>query len=98
MRRMDLLNAGAVTIEHDHHHLPGLRFEVAAGRRILLRQHDGVVFFARVHRRNYGVHVYRTDAYRPVLPALQAAHVRRQAGTAPASPAWLGRWAHQFAG
>lgn len=54
--------------------MPHLRFEVASGRRLLLRQQGRVVLLGKVHRWSYGVHVYRTGGYLSPLPALRADH------------------------
>jgi len=75
---------------------PALRFEVAAGKRMVLRQQDRAVLFAQAHRWNYGVEVYRTGAFRSPLPPLRSVQVRRIADPEPGSPAWLSRWAHEF--
>jgi hypothetical protein len=76
---------------------PGLRFEVATGNRMLLRQRDEVVFFARVHPRNYGIDVHRTGAYESPLAPTPAELARRFANSEQGSPAWLDRWSHHFA-
>ncbi|PWU45716.1 hypothetical protein DLE60_19320 [Micromonospora globispora] len=96
MHRVDLYapdgGLGLVVTGRD---MPHLRFEVASGRRLLLRQQGRVVLLGKVHRWSYGVHVYRTGGYRSPLPALRADHARQV--THPGTAAWFDRSAHQFA-
>ncbi|WP_412738000.1 ParB/Srx family N-terminal domain-containing protein [Krasilnikovia sp. MM14-A1259] len=87
-----------VLLEMPRTRTPGLRFEVAAGNRMLLRQHDNIVLFARVLRNHFGVSVYRTSAYESPIPPIEAAMARRFTAEKPSSSAWLDRWAHRYAG
>lgn len=74
--------------------MPDLRLEIASGGRMLLRQ-QGLVLLGKVHRWNYGVHVYRTGDYVSPLPPLRADHARQV--TPHGSAAWFDRWAYQLA-
>ncbi|HEY1574532.1 MAG TPA: hypothetical protein VGG05_24565 [Pseudonocardiaceae bacterium] len=79
--------AGGLALELDRPVKPGLRVEVAAGRRLVLWQADRIVLLARQRQRWLGVHYARTDAYRSPLPHLTAAQARQVPG---------GAWAHRF--
>ncbi|GIF62766.1 hypothetical protein Ais01nite_08010 [Asanoa ishikariensis] len=74
---------------------PGLRFEVASGGRLLLRQQNRLVLLGKVRGWNDGVDVQRTGDYVSPLPPLRADHARQI--TPSGDTAWFGRWAHQFA-
>jgi hypothetical protein len=79
---------GAVSLRVTHGRPPGLRFEVASGNRLLLRQGNDVVLFSRTDPRYWCVRVYRTGAYQSIIPPLRADQGRRPAGS----------WEHRFAG
>ncbi|MFI5937623.1 hypothetical protein [Actinoplanes sp. NPDC051494] len=68
---------------------PGLRFEVASGRRMLVRQSERVILLARVHPHNYDVELVRTGGYRSPLPPLRADDARRVT---------VAGWEQRFAG
>ncbi len=99
MRRSNLLAADGqtgegLTLAVDRPSTAALRLEVAAGGRLLVRQGDQVVLLGQVDPKRWGVEVCRTGRYRSVLPPLRADHARRI--PEPGTPAWFGRWAHQF--
>lgn len=75
---------------------PGLRVEVTAGRRLLLRQTDRVVLLGLQRARHQGVHYARTGLYRSPLPPIKAAHARQVRQTSRDDDAWAARWAHRF--
>jgi hypothetical protein len=75
---------------------PGLRIEVTAGRRLLLRQADRIVLLGLQRTRHLGVHYARTGQYRSPLPAISAIHARRVRETSSSDDAWAARWTHQF--
>ncbi|RZU75946.1 hypothetical protein EV384_4526 [Micromonospora kangleipakensis] len=96
MHRVNLYAAdGGLGLVVTGRDMPGLRLEVASGGRLLLRQPSRLVLLGKVHRWNYGVHVYRTGGYVSPLPPLRADHARQV--TPLGSAAWFDRWAHQFA-
>lgn len=77
---------------------PGLRVEVAAGRKLLIRQSERVVLLGRqrtgpVH---YGVYYARTGRYRSPLPPVTAAHARRIREASKVRDDWAARWVSQF--
>ena len=74
---------------------PGLRVEVTAGRRLLLRQADRVVLLGHVADDHRGVAFWRTGLYRSPLAPLRAEQARTLAGPA---DVWYTRWAHYLAG
>lgn len=55
---------------------PGLRVEVAHGRKLLLRQADRVVLLGRQRAGYWGAHYARTGHYRSPLPPITAARAR----------------------
>jgi hypothetical protein len=75
---------------------PGLRVEVSAGRRLLLRQADQVVLFSVQQAGHWGVYYARTGLYRSPLPALTAGHARRVREVSVDDDAWAARWTHEF--
>ncbi|WP_406044851.1 hypothetical protein OG799_10525 [Micromonospora sp. NBC_00898] len=77
---------------------PGLRVEVAGGRRMLIRQGDRVVLLARPRAGHFGVHYLRTGRYRSPLPPITAAHARRVREASTDDDAWAARWSHAFTG
>ncbi|MQY32911.1 hypothetical protein SRB17_08710 [Streptomyces sp. RB17] len=86
--RRELLGAGALVL--DVRGCPGpppLRFEVADGGRMLLRQSERAVLLGRVEEWNQGVYVSRYDGYRPPLPPIGSALMRNPAN-----------WVHTYAG
>jgi hypothetical protein len=76
---------------------PGLRVEVAAGRRILVRQADRVVLLARWRAQRPGVHYCRTGQYESPLPAITAGQARDLRQTSDTPGVWAARWTHQLA-
>jgi hypothetical protein len=75
---------------------PALRFEVTAGKRMVLRQRDRAVLFARADRENHGIDVYRTGTYQSPIPPLRSTQMRQFAAAEAGTPAWASRWAHRF--
>ena len=77
---------------------PGLRVEVAAGRRLLLRQGGQVVLLGLQRAGHRGVYYARTGLYRSPLPPISAALARRFAeiGAGEGAGDWAACWAHQF--
>jgi hypothetical protein len=83
-------------LEVDGPNKPGLRAEVCAGGRLLLRQAGTPVFLAAVRSDYWRFRYARTAMYRPVLPPLRAVEVRRL-GVNSGTGSWYLRWAHRFA-
>lgn len=67
---------------------PGLRVEVTAGGRLLLRQGGRVVLLGRQRAQHRGVHYWRTGNYVSPFPPIRAEESRRVRAE---------RWIHQFA-
>ncbi|MEU1837669.1 hypothetical protein [Micromonospora chersina] len=74
---------------------PGLRVEVAGGRRLLIRQADRVVLLARQHPWHHGVHYVRVEGYRSPVPPISAVQARRVGDTG-GDGERAARWAHRF--
>ncbi|MEU6670257.1 hypothetical protein [Streptomyces sp. NPDC046727] len=68
---------------------PPLRFEVADGGRMLLRQGERVVLLGRVEEGNQGVYISRYDGYRPPLPPIRSALMRDPANWVHLCARWL---------
>ncbi|WP_330457542.1 hypothetical protein OIB37_11865 [Streptomyces sp. NBC_00820] len=101
--RREPLGAGGLVLDvRDRPGPPPLRFEVADGGRMLLRQGGRVVLLGRVEEGNQGVRVSRYDGYRPPLPPVRAALMRdpgnwvhtcaRWLEESPCGPLHDGRW------
>ncbi|MGX6600769.1 hypothetical protein ACWKSP_01330 [Micromonosporaceae bacterium Da 78-11] len=74
---------------------PGLRFEVAGGRRLVLWQGGAVVLLGSVESDRCGVRVHRAEGYRsPVAPIPVA--VARAASSGPDTARSADRWAGHF--
>jgi hypothetical protein len=73
-----------------------MRVEVAAGRRMLLRQGARPLLFARVTDDYYGVDLRRADEVRSPVAPCRAGRARALAGFGPDEA--VARWAHAFAG
>lgn len=65
---------------------PPLRFEVADGGRVLLRQGERILLLGRVEEGNQGVRLCRYDGYRSPLPPVRSALMREP-----------GAWVHTYA-
>lgn len=74
---------------------PGMRVEVAGGRRILVRQDAAAILAARVQRWMEHVDYVRCEAGQPVVPPIRAELARQIAASTDAD--WEVRWAHHFA-
>jgi hypothetical protein len=79
MRRSDSVEEG-FAFDVDRPAIARLRFEAAAGLRMLLRQDSCVVLLGRVDEDNAGMHVYRPGHFTPVLPALRTAAIEAVPG------------------
>jgi hypothetical protein len=96
VRRWNLPSGDGVSLAVPGPVVPELRLEVAAGRRMLLRQRDRVVLLATVDVAHYGVSVYRTGRYTSPLPPVRADEARRMPPVG--ADGWSVRWAHRVAG
>lgn len=87
---------GGLALDVDAPARPGLRVEVAAGRRMLLRQGDRPLLFARVTRDHYGVDFLRAGGIRSPIAPCRAGRARALAASGPDGA--VARWARAFAG
>lgn len=87
----------ALRLDISHPRRPGLRVEVTAGRRLLLRQADRVVLLGRQRPQHRGVHYCRTGRYESPLPAITAGRARGLPPTGDESGTRAARWTYQFA-
>ncbi|WP_157432795.1 MULTISPECIES: hypothetical protein [unclassified Actinoplanes] len=76
---------------------PGLRVEVTAGRRLLLRQGDRVVLLGRQRAHHRGVHYCRTGRYESPLPPITARQARGRWQAGNESGWWAARWTYRYA-
>lgn len=83
-----------LTLEVERPARPGLRVEVASGRRLLLRQADRIVLLGVQRAGHRGLRYARTGSYRSPLPPISASLARRMRETG--GDAWAQRWTHQF--
>lgn len=84
-----------LTLEVERPARPGLRVEVASGRRLLLRQADRTALFGVQRTGCWGVHYARTGRFRSPLPLISAA-LARQIRETSADDEWARRWTHRF--
>jgi hypothetical protein len=76
MRRLDLPSGEGLRLEVPTTVRAGLRLEVAAGRRMVLRQHGRAVLLARVDTAHYGVYLHSSGGYESPLPPIRADEAR----------------------
>lgn len=86
---------GGLAIDVDAPVRPGLRMEVATGRRMLLRQGDRPLLFARITEAYRGVRFLRAGGVRSPVSPCRADRARAWAERGPREA--LARWARAFA-
>jgi hypothetical protein len=87
---------GGLAFEVDAPARPGLRVEVTAGRRMLLRQGARPLLFAQVTDHYYGVNFLRAEGFRSPVAPCRADRARALAELGPDET--VARWAQIFAG
>jgi hypothetical protein len=89
-------NWGGLVFDVEAPAKPDLRVEVAMGSRMLVRQGDRPLLFARIADQYRGVHFLRAAGVRSPIAACRADRARALAEYGPDQA--IARWAHAFAG